>query len=153
MVMEIERKFLVDRDMWKPCGEGTRIAQGYLCTEADRTVRVRVKGAYGYLTVKGRNEGISRQEFEYEIPIEDAEAMLGMCKPTIIEKVRYHESLGAHLWEIDVFSGENDGLVLAEIELQHEDESFERPEWLGEEVSMDHRYYNSSLSNKPYRKW
>ena len=105
------------------------------------------------MTVKGRNEGISRQEFEYEIPLKDAETMLVMCKPTIIEKVRYHESLGAHLWEIDVFSGENDGLVLAEIELQHEDESFERPEWLGEEVSMDHRYYNSSLSNKPYRKW
>lgn len=153
MGMEIERKFLVDRGRWKPGGEGTRIAQGYLCTEADRTVRVRVKGAHGYLTVKGRNEGISRQEFEYEIPRKDAEAMLGMCKPTIIEKARYHESHGAHLWEIDVFFGENDGLVLAEIELQREDESFERPEWLGKEVSMDNRYYNSSLSNKPYRKW
>lgn len=153
MGIEIERKFLVHRKLWKPQGEGVRIAQGYLSTDPERTVRVRVKGSKGYLTVKGRNEGISREEFEYEIPLEDAEAMLALCEPSIIEKQRYLEEVVGHVWEIDVFAGENEGLVLAEIELGHETEGFAMPEWLGDEVSGDKRYYNASLAGHPYREW
>ncbi len=153
MAWEIERKFLVKEELWKPQGEGVRIAQGYLCGTPERTVRVRLKGDRGYLTVKGKNRGISRREFEYEIPKEDAEAMLGLCEAAVIDKMRYSEPMGNHLWEVDVFLGENRGLLLAEIELRHEDEAFQRPQWLGEEVSGDPRYYNSSLSQRPYGSW
>ncbi len=153
MALEIERKFLVKKELWKPCGDGVRIAQGYLCGDPERTVRVRVKGDRGYLTVKGKNDGISRREFEYEIPREDAEAMLGLCGCSVIDKMRYCEPMEQHLWEVDVFLGENRGLLLAEIELSHEDEPFQKPQWLGDEVSGDPRYYNSSLSQKPYRSW
>lgn len=153
MALEIERKFLVKKELWKPGGEGVRIAQGYLCSDPERTVRVRLKGDRGYLTVKGKNEGISRREFEYEIPQEDAEAMLGLCGDSVIDKVRYLEPMGQHLWEVDVFQGENLGLLLAEIELKHEDEPFSKPQWLGDEVSGDPRYYNSNLSQSPYRSW
>ena len=151
--MEIERKFLVNRELWSPVEEGTRIAQGYLSTDPKRTVRVRVKGKRGYLTVKGKNQGISRQEFEYEVPRWDAEGMLALCEPPIIEKKRYREEIAGHLWEVDVFEGENEGLILAEIELFHEEEEFEPPKWLGEEVSGDSRYYNSNLSQHPFKEW
>lgn len=153
MGKEIERKFLVKEELWKPKEEGVRIAQGYLSTAPERTVRVRIKGNRGYLTVKGKNEGISRKEFEYEIPMEDAEELLKLCESSILEKRRYRETVEGHVWEVDVFSGENEGLLLAEIELQYENESFKKPQWLGNEVSEDSRYYNSSLSMQPYRQW
>lgn len=153
MGKEIERKFLVKEERWRPKEEGVRIAQGYLSTVPERTVRVRIKGRRGYLTVKGKNEGISRKEFEYEIPLEDAEELLKLSESSILEKRRYRETVEGHIWEVDVFFGENEGLFLAEIELQYENESFKKPEWLGEEVSEDSRYYNSNLSRQPYRKW
>ncbi len=153
MGKEIERKFLVKEERWRPKEEGVRIAQGYLSTVPERTVRVRIKGRRGYLTVKGKNEGISRKEFEYEIPLEDAEELLKLSESSILEKRRYQETVEGHIWEVDVFFGENEGLFLAEIELQYENESFKKPEWLGEEVSEDSRYYNSNLSRQPYRKW
>ena len=153
MGKEIERKFLVKEERWRPKEEGVRIAQGYLSTVPERTVRVRIKGRQGYLTVKGKNEGISRKEFEYEIPLEDAEELLKLSESAILEKRRYREMVEGHIWEVDVFSGDNEGLFLAEIELQYENESFKKPEWLGEEVSEDSRYYNSNLSRQPYRKW
>ena len=153
MGMEIERKFLVDRSVWVPKGNGVRIAQGYLSAVPERTVRVRIKGNRGYLTVKGKTEGISRKEFEYGIPLEDAELMLGMCDLPIIEKFRYEEDFEGHRWEVDVFLGENKGLVLAEIELRDESEAFASPPWLGEEVSTDARYCNSNLSRRPYGAW
>lgn len=152
MAKEIERKFLVN-DSWRPKEEGQRIAQGYLCTEPAHTVRVRVKGKRGYLTVKGRSEGIQRQEFEYEIPLADAEDMLQLCDGPLVEKVRYREKCGAFFWEIDVFSGANDGLCVAEIELPDEQAEFLRPSWLGREVSGDVRYYNSQLIKYPYSEW
>lgn len=152
MAVEIERKFLV-RENWKPKGAGVRIAQGYLSREPMRTVRVRVKGKKGYLTVKGKNEGIRRAEFEYEVPLADAEAMLALCAPPIIEKRRYIERIEGFRWEIDVFAGENEGLCVAEIELSDENVDFPLPPWAGEEVSGDARYYNSQLARVPYRTW
>ncbi len=152
MGQEIERKFLVQPG-WKPDGEGSRIAQGYLSSVPERTVRVRVRGRKGYLTVKGKNAGIQRAEFEYEIPLADAEAMLALCEQPLIEKTRYLIPQGELCWEVDVFEGDNAGLTVAEIELPSEDTSFARPEWLGEEVSGDLRYYNSSLIRHPFRAW
>lgn len=152
MSQEIERKFLV-RLGWKPDTEGSRIAQGYLCSVPDRTVRVRVRGGKGYLTVKGKNDGIRRAEFEYEIPLADAEAMLALCEQPLIEKTRYLVPQGELCWEVDVFAGANEGLTVAEIELPSEDTPFTRPDWLGEEVSGDPRYYNSSLIQHPFSAW
>ncbi len=153
MARETERKFLVDKRKWNASSQGIRIAQGYLCTVPDRIVRVRRKGGHGYLTVKGKNEGISREEFEYEIPVRDADAMLRFCEQPIIEKVRYMEMIGGKAWEVDVFEGENEGLVIAEIELGSEEESFELPVWAGREVSQDTRFSNASLVQNPYRNW
>lgn len=152
MAMEIERKFLV-KDSWQPQGEGLRIAQGYLSTVPERTVRVRLKGEKGYLTIKGKNQGISRAEFEYEIPRQDAEAMLALAEQPILSKIRYLERHGDDLWEIDVFAGENEGLVVAEIELAAEQADFSRPAWLGQEVSGDVRYYNANLIKNPFSLW
>ena len=149
---EIERKFRVQAD-WQPQGAGVRIAQGYLCAVPERTVRVRVRGGRGYLTVKGKNEGISRAEFEYEVPLADAEAMLQLCEQPLIEKTRYLLPQGELCWEVDVFAGANEGLIVAEIELPSPDTPFARPAWLGEEVSDDPRYYNSSLQRHPYKEW
>lgn len=149
---EIERKFLVNEG-WQPQHEGVRIAQGYLSSIPERTVRVRIKGDKGYLTVKGRNEGIRRLEFEYEIPCEDAEALLKLCEQPLIEKMRYLEAVGGFTWEVDVFAGANAGLCVAEIELPAVDTPFEKPDWAGQEVSGDARYYNSSLIRQPYRLW
>jgi len=151
---EIERKFLVSGDAWRETAEGTRYRQGFLSTEPERTVRVRVAGPRGSITVKGKNLGARRAEFEYEIPVADAERMLDtLCKRPLIEKVRYVLAVGAHTWEIDVFEGDNSGLVVAEIELRREDEAFERPEWVGDEVTDDPRYFNSNLVANPYRAW
>ena len=153
MAREIERKFLVDKDIFKPTGEGEYIAQGYLSSTPERTVRVRIKNQRGYLTVKGKNDGISRSEFEYKIPKSDAEELLKLCEPSIIVKRRYIVNVNGSIWEVDVFEGDNAGLIVAEIELQSEDEYFVKPDWLGAEVSFDAKYYNSNLSKNPYRLW
>ncbi|MGB5365849.1 MAG: CYTH domain-containing protein [Polyangiales bacterium] len=154
MPEEIERKFLVIGDGWRDAAVGTQFRQGFLSTEPERTVRVRVAGARGSITVKGKTVGAKREEFEYEIPLQDVERMLdGLCKRPFIEKVRYTLSVGRHVWEIDVFEGENAGLVIAEIELGSEDEAFEKPDWAGEEVTDDPRYFNSNLVAKPFRAW
>lgn len=153
MSKEIERKFLVKNFLFVPKDEGDYIAQGYLSSTPERTVRVRVKNNKGYLTVKGKNEGISRSEYEYEIPESDAKELLQLCEPSIIVKRRYIVDVDGSRWEVDVFEGDNEGLIVAEIELQSEDEQFNKPEWLGEEVSYDSRYYNSKLSKCPYKFW
>ena len=151
---EIERKFLVSGELWRETAEGARYRQGFLSTEPERTVRVRVAGRRGSITVKGKNIGARRAEFEYEIPVADAERMLDtLCKRPLIEKVRYTLAIGPHTWEIDVFEGDNAGLVVAEIELRREDEPFERPEWVGDEVTDDPRYFNSNLIAHPFSEW
>ena len=153
MAKEIERKFLVNRDLFKPTSEGDYIAQGYLSSTPERTVRVRIKNNRGYLTVKGKNTGISRSEFEYAIPVNDAKELLELCEPSIIIKRRYNINFNGSKWEVDVFEGDNEGLIVAEIELASEDESFSKPDWIGEEVSFDVRYYNSHLSKQPFKSW
>lgn len=155
MHIEIERKFLVCGAFKAHAFSSQRIVQGYLCSTPGRTVRVRIRGDHGYLTIKGPSDtkGLSRYEFEQEIPLLDAEYLLTLCEPGVIDKVRYLVKSGKHIVEIDEFHGENEGLILAEIELQDENESFERPPWLGPEVSGDRRYYNSMLTKHPYTKW
>lgn len=151
---EIERKFLVAGEGWRETAEGTAYRQGFLSTEPERTVRVRAAGDRGTITIKGKNVGARRAEFEYEIPLADAQQMLDtLCKRPLIEKVRYTLSAGAHTWEIDVFGGDNAGLVVAEIELGSEDETFDKPGWVGDEVTGDPRYFNSNLVDNPYRTW
>lgn len=154
MGIEIERKFLVKSGRWKPQQPGTKFMQGYLNSDPDRTVRVRLAGERGFLTVKGRSRGSVRAEFEYEIPAADAMQLLDqlVLKPAIV-KTRYLVKSGTHTWEIDVFERENAGLIVAEIELTTEDEPFEKPDWVGDEVTDDHRYQNSSLASKPYNSW
>ena len=154
MGFEIERKFLVLGHAWRSRATGTRYRQGFLSTEPERTVRVRAAGPRGWLTIKGKTMGARRIEHEYEIPLRDAEDMLeSLCKRPLIEKVRYTIVVGDHTWEIDVFEGENEGLIVAEIELQSEDETFERPQWLGDEVTHDARYFNANLVQNPFRTW
>jgi len=151
---EIERKFLVNDMIWRSSAEGLRYRQGFLSTVPERTVRVRVAGPKAWITVKGKTVGARREEFEYEVPLGDAERMLDtLCIHPLIEKVRYRLILGLHTWEIDVFEGENAGLIIAEIELGSEDEVFEAPDWLGSEVTGDPRYFNSSLVANPYCNW
>lgn len=153
MATEIERKFLLRDTGFLKNLAGERICQGYLSDAVDATVRVRVVGDQGFLTIKGRSQGISRSEFEYPIPVADAEQLLAMCSAGRIDKIRYRIPHASHLWEVDVFSGANQGLVVAEIELASEDEPFSRPDWLGEEVSHDPRYFNSQLSRTPFSSW
>lgn len=154
MPEEIERKFLVIGDGWRDAAVGTSFRQGFLSTEPERTVRVRVAGAHGFITVKGKTVGATREEFEYEIPLLDAQRMLdGLCKRPLIEKVRHTLTIGRHVWEVDVFEGENAGLRVAEVELESEEEAFEKPDWAGEEVTDDPRYFNSNLVAAPYRTW
>ena len=151
---EIERKFLVADDRWREHASGTRYRQGFLSTDPDRVVRVRVAGSKATLTLKGRTVGARRPEFEYPLPLDDAEELLDtMCMRPLIEKVRYTLVVGAHTWEVDVFEGENDGLVVAEVELGTEDEAFEKPQWVGAEVTDDPRYFNANLIAKPFRRW
>lgn len=155
-MIEIERKFLVRSDDFKKESKcNTRIVQGFLNTDPLRTVRVRIKGDEGYLTVKGvgNDRGTTRFEWEIDIPLDEAEALLKLAEPGIIEKVRYEVPVGNHLFEIDEFLGENQGLIVAEIELQNEEELFDRPTWLGDEVTGDEKYYNSQLSKQPYGSW
>ena len=155
-MVEIERKFLVKSDAFKREAKSqTRIVQGFLNTHPNRTVRVRLKGKQGYLTIKGiSNEaGTTRFEWEKEIGPKEAEALLLLCEETVIEKNRYEIPLGNYIFEVDEFLGANEGLVIAEIELQDENAVYERPEWLGEEVTGDLKYYNSILSKQPYKSW
>lgn len=151
---EIERKFLVASDSWRERAEGEPYRQGFLSTEPERTVRVRVAGSRASITIKGKSVGARRTEFEYEIPVADAQRMLEtLCKRPLIEKVRYKVVVDDHTWEIDVFEGDNAGLVVAEIELGREDEPFERPDWVGEEVTDDPRYFNANLVARPFGTW
>lgn len=155
MNLEIERKFLVRDDSWRAAVSGSAsMRQGYLNDERHCSVRVRVSGDKAWLNLKSVTIGAQRHEFDYEIPLADANQMLDVlsCKP-IIDKTRYFVEIGAHTWEIDVFEGANAGLVVAEIELDHPDEAFEKPAWLGEEVTHDPRYYNTCLANHPYKDW
>lgn len=154
MATEIERKFLVSSTLYRQLGPGTRYRQGYLSTDPLRTVRIRTMGHTACLTIKGKTEGISRPEYEYEIPETEANKLLdGLCIHPLIEKIRYKIMHQGHLWEVDEFEGENQGLVLAEIELPTENTPFEKPEWIGQEVSHDPRYYNSNLSIRPFKTW
>jgi CYTH domain-containing protein len=154
MTIEIERKFLVQGDAWRSLGEGTMYRQGYISTANGTTVRVRMAGDRSYLTIKGKTQGISRQEFEYPIPIADAMLMLDtLCDRPLIEKIRYKIYRGDLLWEVDEFLGDNQGLVLAEVELKSENQKIELPDWIDREVSGDRRYYNASLAKYPYRRW
>ena len=155
MAIEIERKFLVSGDFLPGVVSENRIVQGYICSQPGRTVRVRIRGEKGFLTIKGASDekGMSRYEFEQEISLSDAERLLELCEPGVIDKVRYLVPAGPHTWEVDVFHGENEGLVLAEIELSSEEESFEKPAWLGEEVTGDRRYYNSMLTKQPFKQF
>lgn len=154
MSREIERKFLVTGAGWKPPAPGVRFRQGYLSTDKARTVRVRLEGDRGVLTVKGLTRGVTRLEFEYVIPAADAVRMLDeLCERPLIEKTRYRIPVGRHTWEVDEFHGDNDGLIVAEIELATADEPFDRPSWIGREVSDDPRYFNANLVAHPYRSW
>lgn len=154
MSVEIEHKFLVKNNNWKKGIKSfSRIAQGYLNSDPERTTRVRVKGDKGFITIKGKNDGIARTEFEYEIPLKDAEQLLHLCEQPLIEKIRSEVQVGKHTWEVDEFFGNNEGLLVAEIELKSTLEEFDVPEWAGENVSNDKRYYNSSLIKNPYKKW
>lgn len=151
---EIERKFLVSGDGWRGRAEGVLFRQGYIARTQDRTVRVRVAGDKGTLTIKYRGEGIARSEFEYAIPLDEAQALLdGLAPGEIIEKKRFTFEEHGSVWEVDEFMGANDGLIVAEIELASEEQTFVRPEWLGEEVSKVSRYLNVELSHLPYTAW
>ena len=153
MGIEIERKFLVAGEGWKNfAGEGSVCKQGYLAADETKTVRVRVIGEKAYLTIKGSTEGITRPEFEYEIDRRDAVDMLKLCG-SIVEKTRYVLEENGLTWEVDVFYGANDGLVMAEVELESEDQPLNLPDWVGEEVSADPRYYNACLAIHPYTTW
>jgi len=154
MGREIERKFLVKIEEWQPKSKGNLYLQGYLSTVKERVVRVRVIGDKGFLTVKGMTERFSRPEFEYEIPVRDAHQMLDtLCELPLIEKNRYREEHKGMIWEIDVFLGDNKGLVLAEVELESATQQFTLPSWIGEEVSEDPRYFNANLMKNPFRQW
>jgi adenylate cyclase len=156
MAQEIERKFLVKADTdIDALGKPTRIVQGYLSSIKERTVRVRVKGDKGFLTIKGigNASGASRYEFEKEISVQEAQDLLSICEPGVIDKTRTNVALGNHTYEVDKFYGENEGLTVAEIELNTEDEKFEKPSWLGDEVTGEVKYYNSMLMKAPFNTW
>ena len=160
MGREIERKFLLKNSDWQSLAKaGQSLRQGYFAApeESSRqraSIRVRTDGENGYINIKSYELGVSRQEFEYPIPLQDAEHMLDtLCESPLIEKTRYHVNHGKHMWEVDVFHGDNEGLIVAEIELEHEEETFDKPGWIGEEVSDDTRYYNVCLTQHPYKDW
>jgi CYTH domain-containing protein len=151
---EIERKFLVSGEDWRALARGTRYRQGYLSTVKERTVRVRTIDDRAFLTVKGVSVGATRSEYEYEIPAADADEMLNaLCEKPIIEKNRYKIPLGGITWEVDEFLGVNEGLIVAEVELQSEDQSFPKPAWIGEDVTDDPRYFNANLIARPFSTW
>ncbi|MCC8134296.1 MAG: CYTH domain-containing protein [Tannerellaceae bacterium] len=156
MAIETERKFLVKGDFTPFVVSAKRLVQGYICSDPRRTVRIRISGEEGYITIKGMpdEKGVSRFEFEQQIPLADAEALLKLCDPGIIDKIRNYVPAGhGRYWEVDVFQGENEGLIMAELELSSDEEGFDTPAWLGEEVTGDPRYYNAMLARYPYRSW
>lgn len=153
MPVEIERKFLVTHDEWRVGAISTSIVQGYLSRDPDRIVRVRLRGDQAFLTVKGRPVGITRTEIELPIPIEVGHDLMLLCLAPTLRKTRHEVTVGSHTWEVDEFHGESEGLVVAEIELGAEDEVFQRPSWIGIEVSDDRRYSNSHLSEHPFSSW
>ena len=154
MGKEIERKFLLKSDAWRALATGTAYRQGYLNSAKERTVRIRTVGDKAFLTIKGISVGVTRAEYEYPIPFDDCNAMLdNLAEKPLIEKNRYKIALGGLTWEIDEFFGENQGLIVAEVELQSEDQAFDKPAWVGEEVSGDPRYFNSNLIKHPYSRW
>ena len=155
MAQEIEKKFLVAGEFKESAKKATRITQGYLSSVPERTVRVRVKGEKGYITVKviGNDSGASRFEWEKEIPVEDVRDLLKICEPGVIDKTRYLVDCDGHTFAVDEFYGDNEGLVVAEVELGDENEAFTRPSWLGEEVTGDKKYYKSMLMKNPYKNW
>jgi len=153
MPKEIERKFTVDELLFKNDYPGRFIKQGYISHDPEKVVRVRRYGDTAYITIKTKTESISRDEYEYEIPVSDAEELLALCKDGVIEKVRFELMFEGKTWEIDQFLGDNEGLWVAEIELESEDEHFEKPLWVKEEVSSDKRYFNSYLSQNPFKSW
>ena len=154
-MQEIERKFLIKNTDFLRNREGNKIVQGYLSNDPERNVRVRIKGNEAFLTVKGisNSSGTSRFEWEKTIDVIEAEALLKLCLPGVIDKNRYEIPLGNHVYEVDIFEGDNKGLIIAEIELSNENDAFEKPGWLGEEVTGDVRYYNSYLVKKPFKNW
>jgi len=153
MGVEIERKYLVRDDHWRGLGTPVHYAQGYLVADGIRSVRIRIAGEEGFLTIKGETKGFSRLEFEYPIPVLEAFELLKLCATPVVEKFRTKVLHADKIWEVDEFEGQNTGLVVAEIELKSEDESFEMPSWIGEEVTGDLRYYNSRLAIHPYQDW
>jgi len=154
MSIEIERKFLITNDGWKSLVINSFfIKQGYLNLAPERTVRVRIKGSQAHITIKGKSKGISRAEFEYQIPLKEAEQLILLSEGALIEKVRHEVKYEGNLWEIDVFSGKNQGLIVAEIELASENQIFKIPDWIGKEVSDDTKYYNSNLVISPFLAW
>jgi adenylate cyclase len=154
MGTEIERKFLVVGDAWRALAKPVHYRQGYLSTAKDRTIRVRRNGDRGALTVKGASAGATRQEYEYEIPPDDADEMIDrLCEQPVIEKNRYRIPIGEVVWEVDEFLGANRGLVVAEVELTSEDQDFDKPDWIGKEVTGDPKYFNSNLVVRPFSAW
>ena len=154
MAQEIERKFRVANDDWRAMAtSSSSLKQGYLSSSAEATVRVRLEDNLGTVTIKSKTNGITRNEFEYAIPSQEAKELLMLCSGPLIEKIRYRIPQENHTWEIDVFEGDNDGLIIAEIELTSDEDYFAKPQWLGEEVSGDSRYYNSNLATHPYVNW
>ena len=155
MAQEIERKFLVAGDFRPFVRKAIRITQGYLSSAPERTVRVRTKGEKGFITIKGKasESGASRFEWEKEIPVDEVRELLKICEPGVIDKTRYLVDVGNHTFEVDEFYGDNEGLIVAEVELGSEDEAYEKPSWLGEEVTGDVKYYNSMLMKNPYKNW
>lgn len=154
MGVEIERKFLVQGNHWRSLAPGTLYRQGYLASGAGKTVRVRLAGETGYITIKGATTGIARSEYEYVIPQQDAAELLDtLCDRPLIEKIRYRIPIDSLVWEVDEFLGENQGLIMAEVELQDDRQEIKLPDWIGEEVSHDPRYYNSNLSKHPFKDW
>jgi CYTH domain-containing protein len=156
MALEIERKFLVHHEGWNQIKNNCKqklIRQGYLSTDPEKTIRVRISGNEAFLTIKGKNEGAVRSEFEYTIPLDDAAQLLNHFCTGELSKTRFLFPHGNHTWEIDVFSGKNEGLIVAEIELQSENESFEKPDWIAAEVTQDKRYFNSNLVKQPFCEW
>lgn len=155
MPVEIERKFLVHPDRWQPQDAQSHkmIRQGYLLSQPDKSIRIRTDGEQGFITIKGQAQGRRRLEYEYVIPINEAQEMLEHFAGNLIEKIRYEVYYAGKLWEVDQFEGANEGLLMAEVELDHDDEVFEMPAWLGEEVTYDARYLNVNLAQKPYRRW
>ncbi|KQC32133.1 adenylate cyclase [Nonlabens sp. YIK11] len=154
-MQEIERKFLIENADFLKGLKGLKIVQGYLSSDPERNVRVRIKGDQGFLTIKGisNDSGTSRFEWEKEIDVQEAQQLLKLCLPGVIDKTRFEIPVGKHIFEVDVFDGENNGLIIVEVELQNEKELFEKPEWLGQEVTGDVRYYNSYLVSTPFTQW